>query len=667
MTNFNFITLFVFGLLFSNGAAFSDTIPSNKENASEKPLLVEPLSTKSIGTKNGTDTSVIDTLHKRSILNSFFNFKNSRQNIFIYDSTPDYRNPYHVTSSEFYRKDATSMADGLQYHPLITTAKFGLANSLNRYLFYGTVAPVSNVWTNNITSDKMPYNLFPINFSNHFSTETEALLIENNGIHLLGYPVNGPVPETVILWENGVFDENLLDVRVSRPLSRNIMINVFSNYRHFKGTHYTHDGNNVYNFYKGIYKDSSLIAGKGYYPQVEEHSSGVQLTYKGNHGNALRLEFSYGDLLDEIAINKIARDSTPAYQIMHHFPTKIDLNTFGNNTGAFFWDLGTRYLNEPVINIEPQFTSSTTTPNRNDGCFNGLLLTMRTGAQLRKTDSMGVSLSSSWAKQNQFDKSELQNTFVDSRLFYKLNYSFYSLQLHTEINGGIQTELCGDSLSILPAWHAGMDLVGKKQHIRAYLKQDNIPYSIPFDTLRSEMPEILDNYFGAGIEYFLHTNKMQLLLGYQFLSGINESSIVNAWPSKIVPYEQPRSVLIIAPSFGRWNGFALSSSGSFSDHKPYMKAHGNLSYVFHPLSTSEFIDINLGIEYWSERNPITFAGQNNWNKSFCNLDLEIAAHIMSFRLFYKVDNILNRKFAYVPGYYNSGLTFRWGFNWFIQR
>jgi hypothetical protein len=252
-------------------------------------------------------------------------------------------------------------------------------------------------------------------------------------------------------------------------------------------------------------------------------------------------------------------------------------------------------------------------------------------------------------------------------LFYKLNAHSQNVQFNGNINGGIEVESTKDSLRLSPVWHAGLDIYKKSQCLRLYLKQDNIPYSLPFDTSTTITPPLFDNYIYGGLEYLLHSENAQILFGYQYLSDIQTISITNAWPSGTAPYNQSRSTFIIAPASGRWNGFALSGSGCFSDRKPFIKATSRLSYIFHPLSTNEYVDINAGFEYWSERDPISFAGRTDWNKSFYNLDLEITAHILSFRLFYKVDNILNRRFAYVPGYPNSGLTFRWGFNWFIQR
>jgi hypothetical protein len=71
-------------------------------------------------------------------------------------------------------------------------------------------------------------------------------------------------------------------------------------------------------------------------------------------------------------------------------------------------------------------------------------------------------------------------------------------------------------------------------------------------------------------------------------------------------------------------------------------------------------------DYWSVRDPISYGGIDTWNRELFNLSLKTSVHIQAFNLFYKLDNILNRKYAYVPGYFMPGLTFRWGFGWLIQ-
>jgi hypothetical protein len=104
-----------------------------------------------------------------------------------------------------------------------------------------------------------------------------------------------------------------------------------------------------------------------------------------------------------------------------------------------------------------------------------------------------------------------------------------------------------------------------------------------------------------------------------------------------------------------------------SDRKPFLKAEASVSFLSHPEDTREYIESRLSFDYWSPRDTITYAGINTWNREIYDVNFEIASHVRTFRFFGKIDNILNRKFAYLPGYYSPGLTFRWGIAWYLQR
>ena len=91
------------------------------------------------------------------------------------------------------------------------------------------------------------------------------------------------------------------------------------------------------------------------------------------------------------------------------------------------------------------------------------------------------------------------------------------------------------------------------------------------------------------------------------------------------------------------------------------------SYAAHPAGTREYIDVRLGVDYWSLRDALFFADRNDWNREIVNVTCEVTVHVSTFRFFAKIDNLLDRKYAYVPGYYSAGVTFRWGISWYLQK
>ena len=120
------------------------------------------------------------------------------------------------------------------------------------------------------------------------------------------------------------------------------------------------------------------------------------------------------------------------------------------------------------------------------------------------------------------------------------------------------------------------------------------------------------------------------------------------------------------PLFGEWHGLSMSSQWLFADKKPYVKSKSIVSFHLNRAGRTQHLFLDLGFDYWSERDSIFYGGFDTWNRPIVDLHLKTAVQIKSFRLFYKIDNIFNSRFAYVPGYYMPGLVFRWGFNWLIQ-
>ncbi len=610
------------------------------------------------------------TLHSKNmfrdttrLVNHFRSLENKRQQLFIFDSTPDFSDPFLVETSELYRKNATHIPDALKYHPMFTEIKYSLAGNLNRLLPYGTVAPVNYYYGS--SSLRFERALFPLSLQNTYTTEMNTVSISNNGININDYTATMALPEIVILWENGVFGENILDVRFTRPFTRNIMLSVFSNYRHFNGKKFSHSSNNIYTFYSGFYKDSSETVNSGYNIQTEEHCSGLQLSYLGERSTAL-FKLKYADLLNEAAIDTFSETKDQMYELYRRFPLEIDLDISHSTKNDFFFDSKFGYQTQPVIRIQPSIISSTGNSIRNDASIGIFNLGLQGGRKQRTNDSLFISADIQTINQTLFTRDDKIATSTESRLSYKHNQGDSSRSFAFTLNGGAHAYFKSKDFEINPVFHAGFDIRSQHNDIRFYAKHDVLPVATPLDTFNTIDSQSF-SYSQAGAEYFFHTEKFRILAGYQYLTDIDNSIINNSWIQGIAPYSQPASSFILAPSLGRFHGIALNGSLCVSDKKPYIKSNSRLSYIVHPMSTSEYVDISLGAEYWSKREPIEFAGRSDWNKSFVNVDLDISVHILGFRLFYKVDNILNRKFAYVPGYYSPGLTFRWGFNWFIQR
>ena len=627
----------------------SDSVPV--ETISKEPVTSVDSTYQSrvhpMGDSHLTDT-LSDVDHQRSLQHSHHN--------------PQSKMSKQLTTSSIFSSDATGSSEFLKNTPVYIQVPFGLSNNFNRILPYGNVAPVTTFST----------HLLPIRPDRYRGTDDisssqldEVLLSSDGGLRYVCSPLHIVTPEAVLYWENGVFNENILDVKLSRPLTRNLTVNFFSNYRHFDGRTYNHDGNDVYSMYSNITRDTSLLSHSGYNPLTNEHFLGAQASWRLTTGNA-HVQFKYGDATNEIILDQDTLIDEPRRALLHRFPMDITSDFSDIKAGNFFIDAEAQYHLEPIIKTVPDTLNNRTIPVRKDARETDLSIALRPRFILFKNDTAGLYTSFSNLIRNPFDLSGKTSRESNSHLFYSAPFQKGILSGTLYLQGGASVFSAKDTTCIAPMGESILELSVKNQTLNLFAQKGvlNLPTSL--DNTLLDSASVQDSYYRGGAEVTLQWKKAALLLGYQYLQGISDELISDFWLSGVVPYDQPGSVFIVAPAL-EWNGLSLHTRFMFADEKPHLKFHGEMSYTTHPLHTQEFIDCILGFDYWGKRDPIEFAGQSDWNNPIYNVSLEVTTQIKSFRFFYKIDNLLNRRFAYVPGYYSPGITFRWGFNWFIQR
>jgi hypothetical protein len=574
-------------------------------------------------------------------------------------SKPD---PFFISSSTIFSSDAKSPSELLGFHPFFSSVKYGVSSSLNRFLPYGNVAPINHYSLGGLFNRTSSL----IRGTDLFSaSELSTITVKNGGDLHYQKNIALSVPEAALLWENGVFDENILQVRFSRPFSEHLMASVYSNYRHFKDQKFSHEGNDVYHSFSRLFKDTTKISRIGYNPLTDEHIVGANLEWQRDSISQISLQFSYGDLSNEVALDTPKAVDNFEHALFKRYPLQLQIQSSWNLHGRFFLDADCIYETEPVTRTTAGNINGKLTPVHDRGKSDEAGLAFRSGFEMAESDSAGIMMEVTRNYNRLFDSSEIIIVKNQPALYYKRSISGKGIEGALRASAGVLL-LHKDDLSLSSFWNAGIDLSVSKTRFRGYVQQDNITYTVQFDSISSDLP-LIERYYKAGLEFYRAWNKFDLLLGYQFVYGISDTTVNGAWLNGVAPYTQPRSVLVIAPGLGEWKGFSLRTSAMISDKKPYVKARGSVSYTAHPLNTKEHIDATLSFDYWSERDPVMFAGHSDWNVPIYNLNLEISTHIRSFRLFYKIDNLLNQRFAYVPGYYSPGITFRWGINWFIQR
>lgn len=577
------------------------------------------------------------------------------------DSTLTY-NPVSNNSSEIFRTDGTAPSEIFRYDAPSVSVPFMLSSSMNRLLIYGNTAPVTRFKSTGSL-------LVPSRFEGTdylFSTQARNLhLGPGPQLSVDFQPDALVVPETVIYWENGVFDQNTLNIRFSRPLSRSVQFNAFSNYRSFAGKRFHHERNDVLKFYSTFASDTSVLMNRGYNPLVDEHIVGGTLHWDRKDQSSAVATFSYGDLSNEYALDRPAQSIDRLHWAkLNRFVYRGDALLRDGKAGPFDLDLKAGISDETYRFIYPARNITEKNP-KEKAHRRDVYISAASSLPLGAKNELGLKHKLHFNSRELFDLTEKFGYENTPELFY--NHAFEMNGIEGDLYGSAGTfvRTWDDTTYVTPVAQLTADLKKDNYRLSMFATQGALPVYPNFDS--PYFDAYTENYRVLGTELFLNGDKAGLLLGYQFTDGISDFTVANAWPEGKAPYEQPRHTFIIAPGTTRWRGFSLSAKAMLSDSRPYVKASGALDYVVHPTGTAEYIQTQLAFDYWSQRDPVPFAGFNRWHNPIYDLNLKITAHIRSFRLFYKVDNLLNRRHAYVPGYFSPGVTFRWGINWFIQR
>lgn len=607
--------------------------------------------------------SVTDSLLRKKRSDSLLTEEAGRRDLFRPHRSFEFSTD--LSESDFFRADASSMYDiyGLKLRSVLP--RTGIAGHCNRLLMYGNTAPLSRIFPGTNLIFQRALDPF---YGSDASFPTEYSSISGEGDGTLHYRphTNGLVsPEAAIFWENGVFDETILSVRFSRPFSRKLLVNVFSNYRYFEGTNFSHDGNDVYTIFSNITSDMTLLSHKGYNPLVHEYFCGANAVWTGNVASSF-FHVKYGDLTNEIALDRPPQTEYIDHARVTQYPLSFQAGIHTHAAFPFFFRLEGRHQSnvrrwtfsvEDENGLHPRF-------NR----FSGSETTggSSAGVRLFSNDSASIRFTATRKKINVSDSVEINTFTYRPAIRWHHPLTFNKLSGNVALGAGYDVHLFEEIMNGAPIWYGKTDLQLSNLRLYLFVEQEDL-HALPYFDSLATAPILHDNYLRSGMELQYRRGLMMILTGYQWCSRIDTTAVQRTWLSQTAPYHQPQSAFIFAPQFGRWKGLALISRCMVSDTRPHIKLHGTLSYCVFPKLTREAIDLRLGCDYWSRRGIIYFAGRSDWCREVVDLNFMLSVHIKSFRLFYKIDNLLNRNFSYVPGYFSPGITFRWGFNWAIQR
>jgi hypothetical protein len=454
------------------------------------------------------------------------------------------------------------------------------------------------------------------------------------------------------------------------------MLNIFSNYRYFEGKRFDHESNDMVVFYEIFRSDTSTIMNRGYNPLTDEHALGGALLRTNADSSTLRASFSYGKFQNEYALNTPAQSLDRLnWALLDRRIYRFDAALLDKQIGRIWRaDIKTAFVNEA---LKTSYRPDTTLVNGRGVSGNFMI-----DADFVTTKNAGLSLESMVRNIEFYNGTDKLFSENHAELFYTHRFS-PGAALHARAGAmvspyrdttysrpdtadGLPMPIVKTAFAAIPTGSAAFEFLSRDSSARLSVFAER-GYLIACPDYDSERYEPL-GWAGfntvIGAEGQIRSRYLGLLAGYRRYAG--SYALREVWPEGFPPYLQPANVFIIAPWASRYRGFSLLSRAIIADTRPYLKAAANLSYIVQPKGMAHTFETELGFDYWSERDPFRFAGYTGWNEPVYDLNLKVTAHIKTFRLFYKVDNLLNLRQAYVPGYFNPGLTFRWGINWFIQ-
>ena len=569
-------------------------------------------------------------------------------------------NPSLLTQSFLFTSDAVGLSEAMRGFQQAVSVPFSLSSALNRFMIYGFPLPALTLYSD---ESMLGENTNALKGSDGITSMqlSQILLAPPLHVRYTLHPAEPVVPETDIFWEHGVFNENIFCVRFTRPLSRDLSVGIFSNNRAFSPLTYATRGD-IKTFYNYFVLDTTLLSQGGKYPLVNEQNSGIRLVSNGKNGERRYLSLSYNDQRNEESYeSKDSGKISLRWEKIFQYGTIADAGITGIRVRPLFLNVESRLLTEghsrnvPVVNKE--YT----------GRNNEYSLAVKPYLPLN-ADTLSLSGIFTRHDQTIYDNSKPAAVRVDGALSYIHGFSPLN-GMDARVAGALgqhYLKIAGGRHDHDWTWNLNAKIEAGKEMVRVYSVRDYAPYPIMYDTIERPFRAFFDPYEAHGAELFAWYGKIGITTGVCAISGLGASDSSEIWPHNVLPYQQPRLSWVVAPLFGQWHGLSAASRWMFSDKRPYVKAQTSLSYQAHPLHGKENILLDCVLDYWSTRDAMTYGGSSDWNREIYNLYLTGAVQIKTFSLFYKIDNILNRNFAYVPGYRMPGITFRWGFQWLIQ-
>ena len=574
-----------------------------------------------------------------------------------------------VYRQHIFGNDLFNFTDVLQHNPNFVSIYYSPDFPLNRALFRGHLIPTDGGLLDRLYSSKLPQYYYDL-------LEVQELEILPDGtINPVLYGSNLVSPEVYFAWQGGLFSGNMLKFRLARMLNRHLSLLAFISYSDLKRMHFYHGGG-ISNMYRSWYDDHSLISLHGYNPYSLTNKSGFRLHYDNNVRWSMR--YSYSDIRQDLAYHS---DSLLLTDTLFNLAYNENRNYLHQMDAMLELPVGDKFLWRNIGKLESFLQQEIPISRTLGGVFatqgSSHNSTMQSaGMQFLFAPVPNDTISLQYAV-NRFyvETADIRHTTTHHTKVLAENKfqspDFDRVTITT--NGGVEfLRTNGRDTKKYPMYSANGEVKFGDFTTQIYSKLSLIPNTTEYILPKNEKSSPLhssENYFLHGITIHYQFPVASIHGGYSLMVG--GTRYRDFWHNGQSPsnFDETQRIYSAGFSLGQVGLLSTYNNIYISNESPALKSYSGLRLHFNRQNETRHFYTDFSYVYLSEREfgdgLRNYGGYPHWGRPIHDVCVKLAAEIETFRVFWKIDNILNRNNSYVPGYVMPGLVFRWGFSWNI--
>jgi len=478
--------------------------------------------------------------------------------------------------------------------------------------------------------------------------------------HVSNTPKASLAPHTQVQWENGLFNGTDFAVSFSRPISQTIGFRLSSHFTRFDAEPFNHNAGDVYNLFANAVEDTASIVNNGYNPFLQHHLAKISLDYNPSAHTSSFLSYGYSDFRDE-RFSHETQEYVDAKRFIHDF--NFDLrHIFSEN----------RFT--PQVSVPTTIQSLVARNQRWKSRASRIKVSSSPGmlAALHKNFSLGGAVPVSLYQSSLNDRSKWVIWHARPQLRMRLSPLKKDQANWTiKLDAGMAAIRQNAQLSYAPISTFDSKIQLHSFGFALRVQRNAHLFLPPLDTALIVTSKAIDEWNHASAQISYSTNGFSTALRYDRASSLDTATVHGMWELVSPVFFPATQSLSLSQSVTLGAGFDLLASATYANSQPHFTTSSQLQWSKLLIDNEYSIGAHLQFKTVSAfSSDIDSAQSIHWTYYQFpprEVALKFWSQIRSFRIFLKVDNALNRKYHYIPGYPSPGITFRWGLHWFIPR